>query len=359
MKALTRKEKILNGENLAPLTRPEIFTKKAVNEGGGGGGLPAYTEADIDKSLTIKKAAPVEGWETVISTQEVTYTGAPAVINNGSITFITAEDDLRMVVNGEELPATASGTSTLIVEAVSDDVTYRITYSGKIDETTFTVIASDVPQGDYSVALKKKGFVQPKMPKTIIPRVTVTLEAQSYFSMNYWAAAFPEDSGVDSAFFENAQVGDKATFVLDGETYESTAVNYLSNMVLFPIGEIYVVGYASIFGGIGLAAMEEPAEMTHTISGTQEVDKVEPKWEEDLPDVDHSGDYLSVVGKGVIYDYDEMVAFINAHPIVAFNYGYDKWLSAGYTIEEGVEACYHFLIYENGAVTHHKYGVIL
>lgn len=38
MKALTRKEKILNGDNIAPLTRPEIFTKKAVNEGGGGGG---------------------------------------------------------------------------------------------------------------------------------------------------------------------------------------------------------------------------------------------------------------------------------------------------------------------------------
>ena len=37
MNAVTRKEKILDGQDLTPVTRKEYFLKKAVSEGGGGG----------------------------------------------------------------------------------------------------------------------------------------------------------------------------------------------------------------------------------------------------------------------------------------------------------------------------------
>lgn len=75
MKALTRKEKILDGQDLTPLTRKEYFMKKAVSGGGGGGAdiyigtiitmadvppLPeGYIMADIYKELTQNSPALV------------------------------------------------------------------------------------------------------------------------------------------------------------------------------------------------------------------------------------------------------------------------------------------------------------
>ena len=68
LKPLTRKEKILDGQNINPINRDEYFIQKAVQSGGGGGGssLPPYTSADKGKVLTVVEAEP----ETVVVVPE-------------------------------------------------------------------------------------------------------------------------------------------------------------------------------------------------------------------------------------------------------------------------------------------------
>ena len=281
MKALTRKEKILNGENIEPLTRPEIFTKKAVNEGGGG--LPPYTDNDEGKALAVKKAAPVPVEMIIVPEQQVVVPrGGTADLSNVIYPFPELEEGQEATVT---VTYETTDSWTLIYREIDGTKGFFNT-----EKNAFLIYYAYGAwkfdpglEGNYTVSLKGNVPVQPMVPKVILPEVTLTLEAHTAFGIDYWGAGVPEDSGVDAAFFENAQVGDVATFVLDGETYESTAVNYLSNMVLFPIGLTgYVFGYAPVFGGIGLAAMEEPAEMTHTVSGTISVPKMEAAWVDKL-----------------------------------------------------------------------------
>lgn len=67
MEPITRKERILSGEDIKPITRLEHFLKEAAG-GGGGSSLPSYTDADNGKVLGL---AETDG------------TVAPAWVNGG------------------------------------------------------------------------------------------------------------------------------------------------------------------------------------------------------------------------------------------------------------------------------------
>ena len=67
---ITRKERILAGEDVKPLRRDEYFIKNATPGGGGGSSLPSYTSSDIGKVLTVGEAEPVE--TVVIPEQDIT-----------------------------------------------------------------------------------------------------------------------------------------------------------------------------------------------------------------------------------------------------------------------------------------------
>ena len=69
MEPITRKELILSGEDIEPVTRLEHFLKEAA--GGGGSGLPEYTSADKGKVLTVGEG---EGSETIVIVPEQSVT---------------------------------------------------------------------------------------------------------------------------------------------------------------------------------------------------------------------------------------------------------------------------------------------
>lgn len=74
---VTRKERILSGEDIEPVTRLEYFLKNAVG-GGGGSSLPSYTSADIGKVLTLGEDAEHHVQKTVVPEQSITLeSGGP------------------------------------------------------------------------------------------------------------------------------------------------------------------------------------------------------------------------------------------------------------------------------------------
>lgn len=157
MEPITRKERILSGEDIKPITRLEHFLKEAAG-GGGGSSLPSYSSADIGKFLAI---------------------------------------------------------------------------------------------GEGGSALQD-----------VIPEQTVTIESNG----GQGVYIFPDNAGVNKAFFQNAQEGDVCTIVIDNTEVESTATN-VYGMVLFPAGDYYV-GNAVSFGGVGVAMLSGSGEVTIKIKAS-------------------------------------------------------------------------------------------
>ena len=270
---ITREEKIIAGEDIQPITRLEYFLKE-YSGGGGGGGLPSYTPADEEKALTIKKADPVPVETIIIPEQRVT------VPRGGTATLIDVIYPFPEFEEGQEATVTVTYEETASWTLVYREIDGTIGFfdEGKNNFLIYYNLAWQFDpgiDGIYTVSLKADIPSQPMVPKTIVPQMTLTLEDGGMA----WMATFSADSGVDFDFFENAQAGDEATFILDGQEYVSTAASYYG-MILFPLGEGYVVGYASLLGGTGLAALDEPEEKTHTISGTRPVPDVTAKWAE-------------------------------------------------------------------------------
>lgn len=96
----------------------------------------------------------------------------------------------------------------------------------------------------------------------VIPEQTVTIEN----SGGQGIYIFPDNAGVNKAFFQNAQVGDVCTIVIDDTEVESTATN-VYGMVLFPVGDYYV-GNAVTFGGVGVATLGGSGEVTIKIKAS-------------------------------------------------------------------------------------------
>lgn len=98
--------------------------------------------------------------------------------------------------------------------------------------------------------------------QTVIPEQTVTIE----FSGGQGVYIFPDNAGVNKAFFQNAQEGDVCTIVIDDTEVESTATN-VYGMLLFPAGDYYI-GNAVQFGGVGVAKLDGSGEVTIKIKAS-------------------------------------------------------------------------------------------
>lgn len=98
--------------------------------------------------------------------------------------------------------------------------------------------------------------------QTVIPEQTVTIE----FSGGQGVYIFPDNAGVNKAFFQNAQEGDVCTIVIDDTEVESTATN-VYGMLLFPAGDYYI-GNAVEFGGVGVAKLDGSGEVTIKIKAS-------------------------------------------------------------------------------------------
>ena len=120
MEPITRKEKILAGEDLEPITREEWFLKNA--SGGGGSALPEYTTSDTGKVLTVTSAGVPT--ETVVAVNE----------------SITCE-----VVEGYGEPIGAI-TETAILYSLKIGDTITVTVD---DDVTYTGVVEDY--GEYGI----------------------------------------------------------------------------------------------------------------------------------------------------------------------------------------------------------------
>ena len=190
----------------------------------------------------------------------------------------------------------------------------------------------------------------------IVPEQSVTLTDNGVA----WVYIFGEDSGVNSSFFESASVGDKCNISLDGATaVESTAVDFAGN-VLFPIGDFYL-GYAPLFGGVGVASLNEPVEKTHTISGTALIPNVELKWAEtfSIPHIKEGGNGTYVYNNKSYGNYQDCSEMIKRYPVVILEKGINNWVSCGFVDEYTTSrhaAQYCFNVWNNGSVSLLKLG---
>ena len=82
---VNRKEAILAGDNVNPVTREEYFVKEAVSNGGGGSSLPSVTSADNMKALAVVNGQ----WAVGDAGYKVTTTQAVAIPEQ---TIVTAVD---------------------------------------------------------------------------------------------------------------------------------------------------------------------------------------------------------------------------------------------------------------------------
>lgn len=111
MEAVTRKEKILDGQDLTPLNRKEYFMKKAVSEGGGGS-VPTPADADTGKVLTANNGAVV--WKPSVTVFDTTVTGSVYSFNStwqdvknrfmAGLTYVRFEDNICAILAVREAP---------------------------------------------------------------------------------------------------------------------------------------------------------------------------------------------------------------------------------------------------------------
>lgn len=146
---VTRMESILNGDDVAPVTREEYFWKQAAS-GGEGSSLPDYTSADVGKVLQVGEDPehPVEG--VVVPEQTVTTVQGSqfcyATIEGSTIDWSSAEsgDSIKLTINGTDYQAgydavtfgapafiaTNGGTPVGAIAFVSGQVTFLTTTTG-------------------------------------------------------------------------------------------------------------------------------------------------------------------------------------------------------------------------------------
>lgn len=152
MDAVTRKQKILDGQDIPPISRYEYFLKKTVTDNGGGG-LPAYSPSDIGKVLTLG-----EGSETVqtviVPEQTVTFSDEPVLLTNAN------ENAFKNLRSGETANAVINGVSYV---ATSFDLMGTVAYGVSLDQDTAlfikysedmggVVLNGDAP-GTYTISM--------------------------------------------------------------------------------------------------------------------------------------------------------------------------------------------------------------
>ena len=137
MKALTRKEKILDGQDLTPLTRKEYFMKKAVSGGGegGGGGFPVELIIESNTDTVRSSKTSLE----IIS-----------AFNSGLLPYL-------FYVIGDDAP-----TCICPFVAIDDNLAHFRLITSTVSDNTITDLSSEEyivhPDGNVDVIVGSKSF---------------------------------------------------------------------------------------------------------------------------------------------------------------------------------------------------------
>lgn len=173
---VTRKERILSGEDIEPVTRLEYFLK---NSGGGGGssGLPAYSSSDIGKVLTVDAG---EGQflpaEDFIPSQVLNFEDAGALLEQ----IMVDEDTFQQVISATYsvegrvntlLPnTTPEGVHVLVSEDGNVAIGYFERFGGwvitdeNLSDGAHDISVSAILEGTPELAWKGAGVGIPEVP---------------------------------------------------------------------------------------------------------------------------------------------------------------------------------------------------
>ena len=171
LKPLTRKEKILDGQNIKPINRDEYFIQKAVQSGGGGGGssLPPYTSADKGKVLTVGEAEGEPKNVTVVTEQSITVeqkTRGVTLNTTADASKVQVGNTVYFTINGSTYTATVEddGHGELYIP-ISENISVSV-----FPDSWFY----SAPEGTYTISATADVLVTPSTTTVIVPEQTVT-----------------------------------------------------------------------------------------------------------------------------------------------------------------------------------------
>lgn len=98
LKPITRKEAILNGDDITPVTREEYFAKNSVS----GGGIPSPTAEDVGKVLTATVGSQTA---TLVPEQTLTNVSAntPVLLSNSTFDGIEVGDTVHVTITASSI----------------------------------------------------------------------------------------------------------------------------------------------------------------------------------------------------------------------------------------------------------------
>lgn len=193
---ITRKERILAGQDITPLRRDEYFLK---NSATGGSSLPEYTSSDIGKVLTVGVGSELGSYRTIID-ESVTFTqSGPYYIGQ-----IADPSALFEIEEGESVRLSV-GDKTIVGEVIVDGGEYGVfdeelnvgisweqyeAYVTAPEAGTFNVkvdVRSKVPTPKWEppyLLLKATGYIQTENSTYIYALDHSYAELQAAFNIN-------------------------------------------------------------------------------------------------------------------------------------------------------------------------------
>lgn len=222
---ITRREQFLQDiadgtVDKTPITREEWFLAQIAEAvaHGGGGGLPSYTSADIDKVLSVKQLVVDENvpW---LAEQSVTLESGNSLVTVLSDLPEDIEDGtvgvLSVSQNGEVMTPINMVWSSADSGFISDNPSGIVGYNL---EASAYYIGIDLPDGTYTVSMYYVWPTPQYDVVTAIPEQTVTISESAVFVPNY-----------DEDFFNSVKNGDTAVLTVNDVEFNvvATVVNGL------------------------------------------------------------------------------------------------------------------------------------
>lgn len=246
MEPITRKERILSGDDIEPITRLEYFLKEAAGGGGGGGGggssLPSYTSADKGKVLTIGEGSS-STTEVIVPEQNVTTayssyaTKYMAPVEIDDVSQPSADYTYTMTINGTDYPVVINGW-----QYWTSDHEYIISPNPPDMTSWIFVVSNAEAAGTYTVSLTRSvPSVEPKWEAASGGATVITI-GQRTGSGNVADYAFYENGtevvGYDNCAAILSAIGD-APIIVDASGAKCTVVQKDSSSVLFFFSDDY------------------------------------------------------------------------------------------------------------------------
>lgn len=160
MEPITRKEKILAGEDIQPITRLEYFLKECVGGGGGGSSLPSYDSGDAGKVLTVADDGSLEwsfkqGGGGDFTTAEVTFVISGDV--NGMM-FASAIDTIDDFLYGG-IPLQAHTYQVVLYKNCLEAIVWDMGNNSPFPEEKMSVSGDIEIDGDGALIITGNGTV--------------------------------------------------------------------------------------------------------------------------------------------------------------------------------------------------------